>query len=253
MGEIFSNILIFQIITDLIKVTIGSGLCFGALKWRRGLLTSTAIGWGLFLGFLAAMVVGEMIGGVGAFACILAGLILLPILTYTVPGVNRFILGFLVSCKLSFMLTTVMAKKGTIDIGSAIFIPLLAGTIVGVGLMAWTSMRVGAFVLGCSFIGASEIAPVVSEWINRILFSATGNISYLFDPIDLFFALFKVELTDGWMLASMIVFMIWGGGKQLERLEAEGIPFNTPIIGFEVPKGNNGKITTNKRTIDTIK
>lgn len=253
MEEILSNLLIFQIVIDIIKVTVGAGLCFGALKWRRGLLTTTAVGWGLFLGFLLAMVVGEMIGGVGALIALLIGLICLPILTYTVPGVNRFILGFLVSSKLFFMLTTVLAKKGAIDIEYAIIAPLLAGTVVGLGLMAWTRIRVSAFVLSCTFVGASEIAPVISEWINRIFFSVTGDIGYLFDPIDLLFALFKIELTDHWMLGSMIILMIWGGYKQIGRLKANGIPLDTPLIGFEVPKADNGKIFTSKGSIDTMK
>ena len=57
IGKILSNLLIFQIITELIKVTIGAGLCFGALKWRRGLLTTTAIGWGFFLAMTMAPLV----------------------------------------------------------------------------------------------------------------------------------------------------------------------------------------------------
>ena len=60
MEEILARLLVFQIVIDLISVTVGAGLCFGALKWRRGLLTTTAIAWGLFLGFIAAMFVGEV-------------------------------------------------------------------------------------------------------------------------------------------------------------------------------------------------
>ncbi len=251
--EILSNLLVFQIITDLIKVTIGAGLCFGALKWRRGLLTTTAIGWGLFLGVLAAMFFGEILGTGGAIICILAGFIGLPILTYTIPGVNRFVLGFLVSCKLLFMLTTVLAKAGKMDIEMVFALPLIVGTLAGLALMAWTTVRVSAFVLGCTFIGASEIAPVVSEWANRILFSVTGDYSYIFDPIDLFFALFKVELTDHWMLISMIILMIWGGYRQIQRLKELGIPLDTPLIGFESPTGPNGRIYTKKGPVDTMK
>lgn len=253
IGKILSNLLIFQIITELIKVTIGAGLCFGALKWRRGLLTTTAIGWGFFLGVLFAILFGEILGGTGSIICVLIGLIILPILTYTVPGVNRFVLGFLVSCKLLFMLTTVLAKANAMDIGMVFALPLIAGTLVGLMLMAWTKMRISAFVLACTFIGASEIAPVVSEWINRILFSATGDGGHIIDPVDLFFALFKVELTDQWMLISMIVLMIWGGYKQIQRLKKIGISFDTPIIGFESPTGPNGRIYTDKGPIDTIK
>lgn len=250
---IFENLFIFQVVTDLIKVSIGAGLCFGALKWRRGLLTTTAVGWGLFLGLLAALIFEDALGGTGAVICILTGLIVVPILTYTVPGVNRFVLGFLVSCKLLFMLTTVLAKAGSMEIETAIGLPLIGGMVVGLCLMAWTRVRVSAFVLGCTFLGASEIAPVISEWINRILFSVTGNFGYLFDPIDLFFALFKVELTDHWMLISMIVLMIWGGYRQIQQLKEKGIALDTPLIGFEVPEGKNGTIYTESGTVDTMK
>lgn len=252
MDEILARLLVFQVVIDLISVTVGAGLCFGALKWRRGLLTTTAIAWGLFLGLVAAMFAGEALGETGAILCVLVGVIGLPILTYVSPTVNRFVLGFLVSSKLLFMLTTVLAKKGMIDIEETIMIPLVIGTVVGIALMAWTQMRVSAFVLGCTFIGASQIAPVVSEWINRIFFAATGDIGYLFDPIDLFFALFKIELTDGWMLIAMIVFMVWGGYKQINNLKKSNIPLDTPLIGFESPTGPNGRIYTRDGHIDTM-
>lgn len=248
---VLENLLLFQIVSSIIKVTIGVGLCFGALKWRRGLLTSTAIGWGFVLGVLCAMALSP--SGDGTLLFILIGVIALPILTYSIPGVNRFMLGFLVSSKLLFMLTTVLAKEGGMDVGEAIVLPLVGGTVAGVALMAWTSMRVSAFVLGCTFIGASEIAPVISEWINRILFSVTGNITYLFDPVDMIFALFKIELTDIWVLLSMIILMIWGARKQIRALKEEGIPLDTPIIGFECLRADNGKIDMGDRTVNTMK
>ena len=170
MGEILSRLLVFQIVTDFISVTVGAGLCFGALKWPKGLLTTTAIAWGFFLGLIAAMFVGEATGDAGAIFCILVGTIGLPILTYTCPAVNRFVLGFLVSNKLLIMVTTPLAKGGTIGIEEAIMIPLVLGAVVGIALMAWTQVSVSAFVLGCTFIGASQIAPIVSEWANRILY-----------------------------------------------------------------------------------
>lgn len=252
MYDLFSRLLVFQIVIDLIKVTVGAGLCFGALKWRRGLLTSTAIYWGIFLGLMTSMLFLDTLklGGVIVFVAI--GAILIPILTYTVPGVNRFVLGFLVSSKLFFMLTTVLAKSGDMDIEGAIALPLMAGTIVGLVLMAWTRVRVSAFVLGCTFIGASEIAPVISEWINRILYAATGNFYYLFDPIDILFALFKIELTDIWTLGAMIVLMILGGYKQISSIKAKGISLDTPLIGFEMPQGKNGRIYTKDGYIDTL-
>lgn len=249
-----SNLLVFQIVTDIISVTIGACLCFGALKWRRGLLTTTAIGWGFFLGAFIVMLLSDTIDESGALFCILAGTILLPILTYTVPGVNRFVLGYIVGFKLCFMLTTLMAKAGSIDILQAIAAPVVVGTIVGLGLMAWTQVRVSAFILACTFVGASEIAPVISKWINRFLFAGTGDWGYILDPIDLFFALFKVELTDKWAFISMLALMALGCYKRIKTLKEKNIPLSLPVIGFEVPnKEDNGKIYTDDDVVDTLK
>lgn len=156
LETILSNIVIFQVITALIKASVGLGLCFGALKWRqgalvwrRGLLTTISIAWGFALGVLVASTLDD---STGALLCIIIGVIALPILTYTVPGVNRFMLGFLVASKLFFMLTMVLAKSGDMEVETAVFLPLIAGTVVGVCLMAWTKVRVSAFVLACTFI-----------------------------------------------------------------------------------------------------
>ena len=97
LETILSNIVIFQVITALIKASVGLGLCFGALKWRqgalvwrRGLLTTISIAWGFALGVLVASTLDD---STGALLCVIIGVIALPILTYTVPGVNRFMLG----------------------------------------------------------------------------------------------------------------------------------------------------------------
>lgn len=249
--RLLMNLTVFQIVTEIIQATIGVGLCFGALKWRKGLLTTTAIGWGFVLGIVFAFIFGDILGETGALTCVAIGVLVMPLLTYTVFSVNRFVLGFLVGCKLLIMLTTVLAKEGMIDIYTTVTMPLLGGTIVGLCLMAWTRVSVSAFVLGCSFLGSAEIAPVVSEWINRLLFAVTGDYGYLIDPIDLFFGLFKIELTDEWMLISMIIFMSLGIYTQIKRLEANNIPLNTPVIVYESTTEPNGRIHTANGYIDT--
>ena len=127
------------------------------------------------------------------------------------------------------------------DLSGAISLPLILGAVVGIALAAWTQMRISAFILSCSFLGASQIAPVISEWANRLIYGFTGDISYLFDPVDLIFAFFKIELTDQWALIAMIIFMIIGCKKHFHRLQQAGIAPDTPIIGFEVPKSNNNQ------------
>lgn len=228
----------------MFNVTLGAGLCFGALKWRRGLLTTTAIGWGAVLGLLLGNFYVSASNGSYETILIFAGLgaLIFPIMTYSIPGVNRFVLGFLVGAKLFGMFTTVMLKNGSLDAKVALMLPFVAGTLIGLVLMAWIQMRVSAFVISCSFVGAADIAPIISEWFNRIMYSTTGDISYLFDPIDLLFALFKIELTDEVTLYSLLILLALGCWSQLKRLKSMGIACSTPLIGFEVPREENGKI-----------
>lgn len=52
MREFLTYVTIFQIVTDIYDAIIGSALIFGALKWRKGLLSTVACYWGIVLGFL---------------------------------------------------------------------------------------------------------------------------------------------------------------------------------------------------------
>lgn len=255
---IFENIVVFQVVSCLYDIALGTACCYGALKWRRGLITTVAIGWGVFLGFSLAIPM-VFYGDANPFLLLLfpaIGTILLPILTYTIAGVNRFILGSIVSSKLLFMATTVMAKNGDIDFLSALLFPLIGGAVIGLVFMAWTGIRVSAFVFSCIFIGASGIAPNISKLINGTLFAATGDFSFLFDPIDVLFAFFSIELTDGWTLGAMIVLMAIFGYRQIRTMTRKGIPLNAPLIGFEVPEdvGENGRVYMDRNNyIDTMK
>ncbi len=255
---IFENIVVFQVVSCLYDIALGTACCYGALKWRRGLITTVAIGWGIFLGFGLAIPMVFYGDANPSFLLVFPaiGMILLPILTYNIAGVNRFVLGYIVSSKLFFMATTVMAKNGDIDVLSALLYPLVGGAVIGLVLMAWTSIRVSAFVFSCTFIGASGIAPNISKLINGTLFTATGDFSFLFDPIDTLFAFFGIELTDEWTLGAMIVLMVIFGYRQIRTMKRKGIPLNAPLIAFEVPedKGKNGRIYMDRNNhIDTMK
>ena len=70
---------------------------------------------------------------------------------------------------------------------------------------------------------------------STLFFLGTGNIEYLFDPIDLFFALFKVELTDArtfWVMLGLTGFGVY---RQFSIMKKKGVPLDMPIIGFESP------------------
>lgn len=245
MYDFLSYITIFQIVTDIYDLLIGSALVFGALKWRKGLLTTTAFYWGLVIGFFIGVFMAISLDSDIMLIVVttVIGAIIFPILTYCVPAVNRFVLGFLVTMKLLYMLTTYLCKNGNMEFETAIIMPLIVAAILGLILAVWHQMSVLPFALACVFLGASQVAPTIAKYVNQFIFGITHDYSLLFDPIDFIFALFKIELTDGWTLLFMIILMCIGLSVQLKFIKQQGYEYDTPIIAFETDDPDmHGKI-----------
>ena len=245
MKDFLTYIAIFEIITDVYDALIGAGLVFGALKWRKNLLTTTAFYWGVVLGCISGLLICYFLN-VDFIIFIITtvlGAIILPILTYRIPAVNRFILGFLITMKLLYMLTTHLVSNNNIELSTAIISPLIGATVLGIIFMLLRQLSVLPFALGCVFLGASQLAPTIVKYINQIQFGITHDVSLLFDPVSFIFALFKIELTDGLTLIIMIILICIGLPIQLKDIKKQGYTYDTPIIVFETNDPNmHGKI-----------
>lgn len=225
------NIIGLKLLSDVFSAIFGAWICFGALKWRKGLITTIAMYWGLFLGlFVGTMLAMNTYDPTSILVAPVVGLIILPIAVYKVPAVNRFIIGFIVAMKIVFMITTVLMKAGEMSISTALMVPLIVGTIAGVILMLWTQFSIGSYIIATSFIGAAQAAPSVSNIINYIEAGFTGEIWW--DPYDILFALFKIELTDFWTLVILIIMLAWACVYTYKHITAV-IPPNTPLIVYE--------------------
>ncbi len=245
MEEFITYVAIFQIVTDIYDLLIGSTLIFGALKWRKGLLTTTAFYWGVVLGLISGFLLAYMFDGnyIILLVSVALGAILLPILTYTVPAVNRFVLSFIVSMKLLYMLTTYLFKEGNMEWNMALFMPLIVATLLGIIFMFLKRFSVLPFAIACVFLGASQVAPTIAKYVNQIMFGITQDVSLLFDPLDFIFALFKIELTDGITLLVLIILMCIGIPYQMKYIKKQGYSYSTPVIAFETDNPNmRGKI-----------
>lgn len=245
MGEFLTYVAVFEIVSDIFDVVVGSSLIFGALKWRKGLLTTTSLYWGFVLGFFGGLLITNTFdtSPVSIVIGVIIGGVIFPILTYTTATVNRFVLGFIVIMKLLYMFTTYMCKEGAMEIDVTLFLPLVVGTIAGIIFMLWERLSVLPFILACAFLGASQVAPTIAKYINQFIFGVTHDYSLLFDPVDFIFALFKIELTDGWTLLFMIILMLFGSYYQFQNVKKQGYSYDTPVIVFETNDSNmHGKI-----------
>ena len=146
--------------------------------------------------------------------------------------------------KLLYMLTTYLYREErNIDLQIAIFMPLIVATEFGILFMFLRELSVLPFALGCAFLGASQVVPTITKYINQLKFGITHDYSILFNPVDFIFALFKIELTDGMTLFFMVILMFIGVFFQMNNIKKQGYSYDTPIIVFEKDDPNmHGKI-----------
>ncbi len=242
--EIISTIALVEIILDLLKGTMGIGMCFFALKWRRGLMTTTAVGWGVFLGAIAGYYAADISDSLVTIIIFMGiGAIVLPILTYNIPGVNRFMIGYIVFMKIAYMFTTELFRRGSTDWFGILLLPMIIGAIGGVILAAWVDVPVSAFVLACAFFGASEAAPIIAKYINYVGYGITQDVNWLIDPLGIIMKLFSIELSDIPTLVSLLILMGFGIPMQLQIIKNQGYSYSIPLIVFETDnKSEHGKI-----------
>ncbi len=229
------RIVLLEFCNTIVSITVGGYLCFGALKWPRKLISLVALYWGIALGLLIGITFGrEYKSGYIIVGCVLIGAIVFPILAYTVPAVNRFVIGFIVAMKLTFMVCTVFMKNGTLYIWNCIQISLIVAIGVGIILMLWKQMSISAFVLVCAFLGASQIAPEIGNLINEVDYVVNGGIPI--DLFDIFFSFFGIELTDTWTMIFMFIFMGLGICSGYIQLKKMGVANDMPLIVYYAEK-----------------
>lgn len=97
--------------------------------------------------------------------------------------------------------------------------------------------------VACVFLGASQVAPAIAKYVNQFIFGITHDFSLLFNLVDFVFVLSKMELTDGWTLLFMFIFMCIGLPVQLKSIKQQGYSYDTSIIAFETDNSYmHGKI-----------
>lgn len=246
LKQFFIYITYFRIFMDIWDIIFGSLIIFGALKWRKGLISSIAIQWGIYLGIILGFLLYNSLNiPIAVILSPIIGAIVFPILTYKIPAVNRFVLGFIVVMKFLYLVTTYLCKQGNMEFMNAICYPIIIGTISGIVFMFLRKLSVLPFVLGCVFIGSSQAASTLAKYTNQFIFGITHDPSLLIDPIDFIFALFKIELTDGWTLLFMVILMGIGIPLQLSFVKKQGYSYDTPIIAFETDDPQmHGKIVS---------
>ncbi len=212
----------------VVQTVTSAIMCVYGYKWSKGLIAvmSSYVG-----GAIGIAISAMLINDVGAQILFIIPIcaIIFSKLAYDIITLNHFLAGFLLAVKVSFMIITKIYEYSSSDNIEMLFIlPIVIGIIVGVEACRKFNKYI---VLACvAFIGATEFVPKLFEFINGTLFVATGDISFIFDPISFVLSLFGIEIPSGGEVFCILVLGIASFYYQKKKADMQGIDLSTTIM-----------------------
>jgi len=217
---------------SVIQIVSAGAMCIYGYKWRKGLIATLSIYIGICLGLVIATAIIEQ-----DFENLPLGVLMIPITTivfyvlaYRWKALNHFLTGFLVANKLSFMVIYNLMHERIIDFdfGVLMTVPIVLGFLAGFII---SSCFTYVAVLSCMvYIGTVELVTGVSDFINKSLFVATGNIDFIFDIEDSLLNLIGVEIPSFWETVSILIVGFISFFFQKAKLEKNGIKLTNVIV-----------------------
>lgn len=215
-----------------IQIVSAGAMCIYGYKWRKGLIATLSIYIGLSLGFLIALsIIKQDLNNLDFGALMIpVTAIVFYILAYRWVALNHFLTGFLVANKLGFMFIYNLMHEGIIqfDFDILMVVPIVLGFIAGFVLSrCFTHVA----VLSCMvYIGTVELVTGVSDFINKSLFVATGDINFVFNMEDMLLKLVGVEIPSFVEVIFILVVGIASFVFQKNMLEKQGIDLSKVIV-----------------------
>lgn len=227
---------IFIIILDVffaLRLISSSIMCVYGYKWRKGLIATTSIYIGLSLGLIAfyALMRNNLFEiEVSAIISIIIIPIIFFILAYKCIWLNHFLTGFLVANKIMFMILYRLMRADVIDFNFDVLViaPVLIGVLIGIIISAFFTHR--AVLVCIVYIGTVDLVLFVSDLINKSLFLATSDLSYILDPEDLLLKIIGVDIPSALEVLFIIIIGVLSFIWQKNQLDKKGIDLSNRIV-----------------------
>ena len=212
----------------IIQTVSSAVMCVYGYKWSRGLIAVMSSYIGTVIGIIICYFLANSVG-FGIITIIPFCAAGFSAYAYKNVKLNHFLAGFLLGTKISFMVLMKMAESGMIDdIGWLFILPIIIGA--GAGELS-SAMFSGYIVLACTaFLGAIELVPRIFKIINGTLFAATGDLSFIFDPISSLLSIFGIESLSGGEVIGIIAVTIGSFYSQKALAEKQGKTFENVIF-----------------------
>lgn len=216
----------------VIQIVTAGAMCIYGYKWRKGLIATLSIYIGIAIGIaIAAAIIRQSYNNI-TFALILIPIVAVIFysLAYKWIPLNHFLTGFLVGNKLAFMIIYNLMKSSAVkfDFTILMVLPIVIGLIAGFVLC---SIFTHVAVLVCLvYIGSVELVSGIFDIINKSLFVATGNISFIFNIEDILLKIVGVEVPSFLEMVVIIIVGIASFILQKNLMERDGINLSDRIV-----------------------
>ncbi len=215
--------IVLQIITSAI-------MCLYGYKWSKGLIAIMSA----YIGFTLGGIIAYLLLNVGVgYEC----LWIVPICTiafavsaYNVVWLNHFSAGYLLVIKICYMILYTLMDNGIFDADIKVLLitPLVIGFFAGIIICSVYNNYV--VILCMSFIGATELVSKIIDIANKTLFVATGDISFIFNPIDFILEIFGIETISFIEVIGILVVFGLSFGWQRKLMIDNGIDLSKDTI-----------------------
>lgn len=223
---------IFLIIINVfavVRMLTSAIMCVYGYKWSKGLIATMSLYTGVALGgivFLLGMKMGAPIDTIIIVPIIASGF---SAAAYKNVILNHFMAGFLLAVKVSFMVILKLVEHLRIGSEFTIFVvPVIIG--ITAGLLVCIKYNNYILIACAAYIGVTEFVPSVFSFLNKTMFVATGDISFIFDPVSFILSLFGITIPS----SGEVFFMLLLGGLsfyyQRKILIQKGISLSAVVI-----------------------
>lgn len=226
----------FIVILDIffvLRLISSSIMCVYGYKWRKGLIATTSTYIGLSLGLIAFYIFIDnnlFEVEISAILSIIIIPIIFFILAYKCIWLNHFLTGFLVANKLLFMILYRLMEADIMDADFDILMitPVIMGILVGIIISAFFTHR--AVLVCIVYIGTVDLVLFISSLINKSLFLATSDISYIFDPKDLLLKIIGIDIPSALEVLFIVIVGVLSFIWQKNQLDKKGIDLSNRIV-----------------------
>lgn len=223
MGYVLNIFIGIQTITSAV-------MCVYGYKWRKKLIAIMSLYIGVTIGLVIAYFLLEGGAGLGCLWIIPICAVTFAGSAYKIVRLNHFSAGYLVSIKISYMVLYTLMDKGMMKANISVLLvaPIIIGFIAGLIIVSVYNNYV--IILCLAFIGATEFVPKVVQFFNKTLFVATGDLSFIFDPVDYILGVFGIDTVS--FIEAIGILAVFGLSFWWQRntVTANGINLSDAVI-----------------------